>query len=76
MSYRSSRIGTLLLILAIVSLIAVGTMMFGARLGLWEPIVGFGYIRKGLACQFNRARAFGTNDLRHGQANKARTTDP
>ena len=46
MSYRSSRIGTLLLVLAIVSLIAVGTMMFGARLGLWEPIVGFGYIRK------------------------------
>ena len=45
MSYRSSRIGTLLLVLAIVSLIAVGTMMFGARLGLWEPIVGFGYIR-------------------------------
>lgn len=46
MNYRSSRIGTLLLVLAIAALIAVGTMMFGARFGLWDPIVGFGYVRQ------------------------------
>ena len=46
MNYRSSRIGTLSLVLAIAALIAVGTMMFGARFGLWDPIVGFGYVRQ------------------------------
>lgn len=42
---RTSRIGTLLLVIAFTALIAVTVMIFGARLGLWDPIVGFGYIR-------------------------------
>ncbi|MEH6454402.1 MAG: DUF1499 domain-containing protein [Psychromonas sp.] len=45
MSQRSSRIGTYLLIIAITALFTILIMMFGARLDLWEPIVGFGYIR-------------------------------
>ena len=44
-SRRSSRIGTTLLILAAASVLIVGIMMFGARFGLWEPLVGFGYVR-------------------------------
>ncbi|CAM2905967.1 DUF1499 domain-containing protein [Vibrio rarus] len=42
---RTSRIGTLILIIAILAVLAVVVMIFGARLGLWDPIVGFGYIR-------------------------------
>lgn len=45
MSNNSSRLGTILLIIAVVALLAIGLMMFGARLGFWEPIVGFGLIR-------------------------------
>lgn len=45
MNQNTSRIGTLTLFIAIIALLAVVLMMFGARLGLWEPIVGFGYIR-------------------------------
>lgn len=42
---RTSRLGTLLLIIAVVAVLVVAVMIFGARLGLWDPIVGFGYIR-------------------------------
>lgn len=42
---RTSRIGTLLLIIAFSAVLAVAVMIFGARLGLWDPIIGFGYIR-------------------------------
>lgn len=42
---RTSRIGTSLLIISIAAVLAVVVMIFGARLGLWDPIVGFGYIR-------------------------------
>ena len=42
---RTSRIGTLLLIIAVAAVLVVAVMIFGARLGLWDPIVGFGYIR-------------------------------
>ena len=45
MSNNSSRLGTVLLIAAIVAALVIGLMMFGARFGLWEPIVGFGLIR-------------------------------
>ncbi|CAM4164739.1 DUF1499 domain-containing protein [Vibrio neonatus] len=46
MSHRSSRIGTLLIAISLVAVLIIAIMMFGARLGLWEPIVGFGYIRR------------------------------
>ncbi|MGQ7848261.1 DUF1499 domain-containing protein [Granulosicoccus sp. 3-233] len=46
MSTRSSRTATLLLIIAVCAALATAIMMFGARLGLWEPIVGFGYYRE------------------------------
>ncbi len=42
---RTSHIGTLLLILAFTAVLAVTVMVFGARMGLWDPTVGFGYIR-------------------------------
>ncbi|MGB0942156.1 MAG: DUF1499 domain-containing protein [Marinomonas sp.] len=42
---RTSHIGTLLLIMATVAVLAIAVMIFGAHLRLWEPIVGFGYIR-------------------------------
>ncbi|UWZ99647.1 DUF1499 domain-containing protein [Vibrio splendidus] len=42
---RTSRIGTLLLVIAFSAVLAVAVMIFGARLGLWDPIIGFGYIR-------------------------------
>ncbi|OBT15586.1 hypothetical protein A9264_13035 [Vibrio sp. UCD-FRSSP16_10] len=42
---RTSRIATLLLLIAIAAVLVVAVMIFGARLGLWDPIVGFGYIR-------------------------------
>ena len=48
MSKNSSRVGTLLLVLALCALVVVMVMVFGARLGLWEPIVGFGYVRNTL----------------------------
>ena len=38
-------IGTVLLIAAIFAVLAIGLMVFGARFGLWEPIVGFRLIR-------------------------------
>lgn len=41
----SSIIGSVLVALAIVAVLAIGVMMFGARLGLWQPIVGFGLVR-------------------------------
>ncbi|GLT14193.1 DUF1499 domain-containing protein [Vibrio algivorus] len=45
MNNRTSHIGTLLLVIASVALLAIIGMIFGAHLGLWEPIVGFGYVR-------------------------------
>ncbi|MEP0074218.1 MAG: DUF1499 domain-containing protein [Marinomonas sp.] len=45
MNNNSSRIGTSLLLIAGAAVLAIGLMMFGARLGFWEPIVGFGLIR-------------------------------
>ncbi|OEF26990.1 DUF1499 domain-containing protein [Vibrio rumoiensis] len=45
MKHRSSRFGSLVLIIAILAALSVAVMMFGAHLGLWDPIVGFGYIR-------------------------------
>lgn len=42
---KSSRAGTLLLVVALCALVAVVVMVSGARMGLWEPIVGFGYVR-------------------------------
>lgn len=37
--------GILALAVAVLGLVAVGVMLFGARLGLWEPIVGYGLYR-------------------------------
>lgn len=34
-------IGTFALLVALIGIIAVALMMFGARLGIWEPVVGF-----------------------------------
>lgn len=45
MKKQSSRLGTVLLVIAVVAVVVVGTMMFGAKLGLWQPIVGFGLVR-------------------------------
>lgn len=45
MNKKTSRLGSLILALAFFSAISVMVMMFGARLGFWEPIVGFGLIR-------------------------------
>ncbi|MEP1383607.1 MAG: DUF1499 domain-containing protein [Paraglaciecola sp.] len=45
MSQGSSRIGTILLSITFLSVLAILIMMFGARLEIWEPIVGFGYFR-------------------------------
>ena len=42
---RTSHIGTLLLIIATAAVLVIAVMIFGAHLRLWEPIVGFGYIR-------------------------------
>jgi len=41
----TSRIGTSLLIIAVAAVLVVTVMIFGAHLNLWDPIVGFGYIR-------------------------------
>lgn len=46
MQKQSSRLGSLLLFIAILAVLIVATMMFGARFDLWEPIVGFGLIRQ------------------------------
>ncbi|PWQ93959.1 DUF1499 domain-containing protein [Leucothrix arctica] len=45
MNSNKSRIGTILLLLAVVALLAIAVMMCGARFGLWEPVVGFGMVR-------------------------------
>lgn len=45
MNKKTSRIGTLLLILAMLAVLAVAVMMLGARFDLWQPIVGFRLIR-------------------------------
>lgn len=42
---NSSRLGTVQLIVAIFAVLSIGLMMFGARFGLWEPIVGFSLVR-------------------------------
>ena len=42
---ESFHTGTVLLIAAIFAALAIGLMMFGARFGLWEPIVGFRLVR-------------------------------
>ncbi|WP_413282719.1 DUF1499 domain-containing protein [Vibrio sp. MA40-2] len=44
-NHRTSLIGTLLLVVAFSAVLAVMVMIFGAHFGLWDPIVGFGYIR-------------------------------
>lgn len=46
MKKNSSNLGSGLLVFAIVGMLTVATMIFGARFGLWEPIIGFGYFRK------------------------------
>ena len=40
-----SRLGTVLLLIAIFAVLTIGLIMFGARFGFWEPIVGFRLIR-------------------------------
>lgn len=45
MTYKSSRVGTVILLAAIVAALAIAVMMFGAHFNLWEPIVGFGLVR-------------------------------
>ncbi|MCB5161251.1 DUF1499 domain-containing protein [Marinomonas algarum] len=40
-----SRLGSGAVALAIFAVFTIGVMMFGARLGLWQPIVGFGLVR-------------------------------
>jgi len=45
MKEQTSRFGTVLLVVAVIAVMAVATMMFGAKLGLWQPIVGFGLVR-------------------------------
>ncbi len=45
MKKQPSRFGTVLLVIAVVAIVIVGTMIFGAKLGLWQPIVGFGLVR-------------------------------
>lgn len=45
MNTTSSRLGTVLLLVAISAVLIIGLMMFGARFGFWEPIVGFRLIR-------------------------------
>lgn len=40
-----SRLGTMLLIMALFALVAIAVMVSGARLDWWEPIVGFGFVR-------------------------------
>lgn len=42
---KSSRLGTWLLVVALCAMAAVVVMIAGARLGFWEPVVGFGYVR-------------------------------
>lgn len=46
MRSQSSRLGTLLLFIAILAVLITAIMMFGAQFDLWEPIVGFGLIRQ------------------------------
>lgn len=45
MGNHSSRFGSFLLFIAILAALGIGLIMFGARLGLWEPSVGFGLVR-------------------------------
>lgn len=42
----TSRLGTLILVLAILAVLSIVVMMSGARFGLWQPIVGFGLVRQ------------------------------
>ena len=42
---NTSHFGTLLLVVAFFAVLTIVMMIFGARLGFWEPIVGFGYFR-------------------------------
>tara|TARA_R110001583_G_scaffold16561_21_gene67974 strand:- start:2672 stop:3412 length:741 start_codon:yes stop_codon:yes gene_type:complete len=46
MQNHSPRLGNLLLFIAILAVLIVATMMFGAQFDLWEPIVGFALIRQ------------------------------
>lgn len=45
----TTRIGTGLLVFALAAVVATVVILFGARLGLWEPIVGFGFFRQYVA---------------------------
>lgn len=45
MTPAASRVGTGLLILAVMAALAIALMIFGTRFGLWEPIVGFRLVR-------------------------------
>lgn len=45
MTNKSSRLGTFLLVGALLAALAIVLTMFGARLGFWEPLVGSGLIR-------------------------------
>lgn len=40
-----SRVGSALVTLSIIAVLAIAVMIFGARFGLWQPIVGFGLVR-------------------------------
>lgn len=45
MNTTSSRLGNALLLIAILAVLAIGLMMFGARFGIWQPTVGFRLIQ-------------------------------
>ena len=45
MNTNASRIGTVVLLLAIIALLVIATMMTGARFNFWEPIEGFSMVR-------------------------------
>jgi len=45
MSKRSSRLGSILVSIALLAVLSIGFMIFGARVGLWEPIDGFLLVR-------------------------------
>lgn len=45
MNAKMKWLGVSLLSVAVLAVIVTGFMMFGARFGFWEPIVGFGLVR-------------------------------
>lgn len=45
MNKQAPLLANILLLLSLCAVLATAIMLFGARFGLWEPIVGFGYYR-------------------------------